>query len=563
MTLEGLQQLLKKYKYDAFLVTHDNLFLGQDIRDDENKIYELCGFSGSAGTLIVFQDHAVLLVDGRYEIQAALEVKSDKTEVHVAGLQKWLQEQNFTGKQIKFAYNPWCHAIQEIERLQNLFPQISFIPAPDSLTESLQSSVEAAAFEHDIEFAGLSRDEKLAQTSRFLQAHKLEGYLFTAADDVSWLLNLRSDALPHTPILRAYALLYADSRIEVFADNLDLLNLHPLKELGKYLKPFRKGSLGLDKHKTPQQILNLLGDENSFRSYPSPVAELKAVKNPVELAGIADAHRRDGEALVNFLFWLENNYRRISELDVVEKLHDFRRQQPLFYSESFATIAASGPHGAIVHYQPDLATNRPLDNNSVLLLDSGAQYFDGTTDVTRTIALGQPSPAMIRDFTLVLKAHITLSSTLFPAGTSGAALDAVTRRPLWQEGKNYNHGTGHGVGCFLNVHENPPSVSPRGYDELKPGMITSVEPGCYIENSYGIRIENLAVVEKMPGDGLPLYGFRPLTLVPLDKRLIDKYLLSAEELLWLNNYHQTVWEQLSSRLAPDEKAWLQQACAPL
>ena len=249
MTLEGLQQLLKKYKYDAFLVTHDNLFLGQDIRDDENKIYELCGFSGSAGTLIVFQDRAVLLVDGRYEIQAALEVKPNKTEVHVAGLQKWLQEQNFTGKQIKFAYNPWCHAIQEIERLQNLFPQISFIPAPDSLTGSQQSSVEAAAFEHDIEFAGLSRDEKLAQTSRFLQAHKLEGYLFTAADDVSWLLNLRSDALPHTPILRAYALLYADSRIEVFADNLDLLNLHPLKELGKYLKPFRKGSLGLDKHK--------------------------------------------------------------------------------------------------------------------------------------------------------------------------------------------------------------------------------------------------------------------------------------------------------------------------
>ena len=564
MMLEDLQNLLQKYKYDAYLIPHDNLFLGQDIRNDENKILELSGFSGSAGTLIVFRNSAFLLIDGRYEIQAALETDATKIHIQNTNLQDWLRKTSFLPDKFKIAYNPWCHSIKEITSLETLVPKLTFIADHNHLTGTLQSPTEASVFEQETEFAGIERDEKLAQISGFLQKHNLKAYLFTAADDVSWLLNLRSDALPYTPVLRAYALVFANSRCEIFADNLDLPDAHPLKELYKYLKTFTPDTLGLDSGKTPQQIINLLKNSESFRNLPSPASELKAVKNPVEIQGMRNAHLRDGAALVNFIVWLENNYRRLSELDIVEKLHDFRSRQPHFYGESFATIAASGPHGAIVHYQPDTDSNRALDDNSVLLLDSGAQYFDGTTDVTRTIALGTPSLSMIHDYTLVLKAHIALSSALFPPTASGTALDAIARHPLWLEGKDYKHGTGHGVGCFLNVHENPPLISPHGQSRLLPGMVTSIEPGYYLENKYGIRIENLVeVTEQEQPEGSTMYGFTPLTMVPLDKRLIDKYLLTAEEILWLNRYHQTVWERLSPLLAPEEQSWLRQACTPL
>ena len=564
MTLETLQQLIQKHKYDAFIITRNNLFLGQDTREDENKIRELTGFSGSAGTLVVFADKAVLLVDGRYEIQAALETDPTKVSVKLSTLRRWLQETFPLGRKTKIAYDPWCHSIKEIDELERLFPDICFIADPHELTAPLQSAFMATPFNHEEEFSGISRDEKLAQIAEFIQQQNLDAYLFTAADDVSWLLNLRSDALLHTPILRAFALVSKDSSVILFADNLDIPEAHPLRELGKHLKTFAPRRLGLDLKQTPRRILDFLSSPAAFCALASPISKSKAVKNPIELQGIRTAHHRDGVALINFLYWLEQNYSKITELDVVAKLHEFRAHQPLYYGESFATIAASAAHGAIVHYQPDENSNMPLGNNTLLLLDSGAQYFDGTTDVTRTIALGTPTKEMIHNYTLVLKSHIALSATRFPPSTSGIALDAIARRPLWQENKNYNHGTGHGVGCFLNVHENPPSLSPHGDSELKPGMITSIEPGYYIEGSYGIRIENLAEVKNLSAaDEPPLYGFEFLTLVPLDKRLIDKYLLSEEEVIWINHYHQTIWEQLSQKLAPDEKQWLQKACAPL
>ena len=290
--------------------------------------------------------------------------------------------------------------------------------------------------------------------------------------------------------------------------------------------------------------------------------ELKATKNQTELTGIRQAHLRDGVAVTKFLCWLDKNWQGKTELDIVERLHQFRAKGELFFSESFTTIAAGGANGAIVHYHPTTKTNAPLSKDSLLLLDSGAQYLDGTTDVTRTIALGNPNQQMAEDFTLVLKSHIALNTAHFPLGTTGHELDAIARAPLWISGQDYNHGTGHGVGCFLNVHEGPQRISHKGNDyPLQAQMITSIEPGIYKEGQYGIRIENL--VEIVPAATAGYLQFANLTLIPIDKRLINKYLLSEDEINWLNDYHQRVEQALSPHLSPAEKQWLQEACSPL
>ena len=273
-----------------------------------------------------------------------------------------------------------------------------------------------------------------------------------------------------------------------------------------------------------------------------------------------------GQSVIKFLYWLEHNWQGCNELDVVRKLHEFRAAEELFYSNSFETIAAFGPDGAIVHYQPTPQTNRELTADSVLLLDSGAQYYDGTTDITRTIAIGSPEKEIADSFTQVLKAHIAVASACFPENASGCALDGLARAQLWNFGKDYNHGTGHGVGCFLNVHEGPHSLSARNTGvPLKSGMISSIEPGYYKEGAYGIRIENLACIvnadnEEFP---LPMLKFEPLTLVPIDKRLINKYLLNHHETAWLNQYHRRVFEEISPLLEPELQQWLEKACAPL
>jgi len=287
----------------------------------------------------------------------------------------------------------------------------------------------------------------------------------------------------------------------------------------------------------------------------------KAIKNSCELNGIRQAHIRDGVAVCKFLYWLEHNWQGKTELDIVDKLHSFRAKQENFVSESFATIAAYGSNGAIVHYSPTAKTNKKLTGGNLLLLDSGAQYTDGTTDITRTITLGDITPAMSEDFTLVLKAHIHLSSAVFPERTIGAKLDTLAREVLWQEGKTYNHGTGHGVGCFLNVHEGPQYISAWCHVPFSAGQVTSIEPGYYLEGEYGIRIENLA--EIIPAQYAGYLQFKNLTLVPIDSRAINKYLMTDEELAWLNQYHQEVFSQISPYLSADEKNWLEEACAPL
>lgn len=565
MTLTELQTLLKKHNYDVYVVTRNNMFLGQDILPEENKIMELTGFSGSAGQLIVFQDKATLLVDGRYEIQSKLETNPDEVDVIVTKNVCWLYiKKHFKDKKkITVAYNPWCQSIEDIDYAQKYFPNFKYIEDKYNLLGSQLSTKVSTIFEHKIEYAGISREEKISLIVDFLKKAALDAYLFTAADSVSWLLNLRSDCLPDTPLVRAFALVDKNANYTLFGDNIEGITVQPLSALEKALRKYKKNKLGLDVLKTPQKIASLKPD---YKFLTDPVYELKAVKNPIELQGMKNAHLRDAIAVVNFLHWLDNNWQGKTELDIVEKLYSFRKKNELFYSNSFETIAGFGSNGAIVHYQPKTETNLELKAGSLLLLDSGAQYFDGTTDITRTIAIGIPNTNMVNDFTTVLKCHIELASAYFPENTSGSRLDSICRRQLWALGKDFNHGTGHGVGCFLNVHEGPQNISSRdNHKPFLPGMITSIEPGYYKEGEYGIRIENLAYIDKVKDATFdkPMLKFEYLTLVPIDKRLINKYLLSDGEKEWLNQYHRTVFDKLQNLLIDEVKEWLKEACSPI
>lgn len=560
MTLSELQQKITQLGFDAYIVTRNNQFLKQDILEAENRLYQLTGFSGSAGNLLVFPEKAILFVDGRYELQAAQQVDTTKIEVVVtngASLATWMHK-NLSGAWT-VGYNPWCHPINEVEYWNRSLKNIRFVEDTQNLSGALTSGVDCNIFEHDIEFAGITMDEKISMFTKFMSENKLDAYLITACDAVSWLLNLRSDCLPDSPIVRAYALINSLGEVSLFTTDF--------AKLENELDHYKGKTIGTAFNQTPSAIFNLMKKRKIWlNNMTNPIMLWKAVKNPVELAGFKAAHLRDGIAMVRFLIWFEENYNGKSELDIVAKLREFRQTGTNFFSNSFETIAGFGPNGAIVHYQPQPNTNLSLQDGSLLLLDSGAQYYDGTTDITRTLAVGQPSANMVRDFTVVLKSHIALASAYFPKGTTGQSLDSLARAPLWKYGITYNHGTGHGVGFFLNVHEGPHSISSHGgTTALMENMVTSIEPGCYKENQYGIRIENLVYITPVEDSSLaePMLKFSPLTLVPLDKQLIDKYLLTAEERAWVDAYHQTVFQTLSPHLTAAECQWLEKACSPL
>ena len=559
MTLQDLQNELISRRLDAYIVTRGNMFLTQEATlPEENKIYELCGFSGSAGTLLVFQDHAILLVDGRYELQAAQEVAEKSVEIICTtdSVGSWLQKN--IDAPLKIAYDPWCHSVSEVDFWSRTLKKHRFIEDDDQLLGSRLSSQTAEIFEHDIEFAGITVEEKISYLTDFMAKNKLEAFFISEPDAVSWLLNLRSNLLPHTPVLRAFALVNKDGEVSLFT--------HDLSKIEAELTLYKGKDIGLSANDTPKKIQNLMKKHKIWVcNLANPILGWKAVKNPIELQCFRNAHQRDAVAMCKFLYWLEHNWQGQTELSVVDKLYAFRSQNKAFQDLSFGTIAAFGANGAIVHYQPAPSTNSELKAGSVLLLDSGAQYFDGTTDITRTIAIVNAPDEIIASFTQVLKAHIAAASAKFPTGTSGLAVDTIARSQLWRFGKDYNHGTGHGVGLYGNVHEGPVSLSRRGKYPLEVGHVTSIEPGYYVAGQYGIRIENLfyVIADDMPAPTCPMLKFAPLTLVPIDKRLINKYLLTDQELDWLNHYHQQVWQTISPLLDADTQNWLKEACSPL
>ncbi len=560
MILADLRKKMQLLGVEAYLVSHGNCFIGQeDILPQEHKLHKICGFSGSAGALLITAQKAYLFVDGRYELQALKE--TDATEITVVNRLPTLNEICRFAEEInvrRIGYDEWCYSVAEIAETGAKYPQTETVKVGNLLDEQPQPVVEA--MERKEEFSGCSATEKCRIFAKFIQDNGADYMLITSADCVSWLLNLYARDLPYSPIVRAYALLDCKGKVRLFGNlKAENFEVKPLAEITTYLQNSGKVKVLYNAASMPQALKNIpvIWQETS-----DVITIAKAVKNAVELQGMINCHIRDGVAVVKFLSWLENNRQGKTELDVVAKLHELRAAQKMFFSESFGTIAAAAENAAIVHYQPSASSNARLKENNLLLLDSGGQYYDGTTDITRTVAIGEPTAEMKRDFTVVLQAHIALATAKFPYGTTGERLDVLARHKLWNYGLDYKHGTGHGVACFGNVHEGPVYIANRSSAYgFRENMVTSVEPGYYKAESYGIRIENLVYTVKSADTGF--LEFRYLTKVPIDKRLIDKYMLSRGERAWLNNYHKDVYESLVAYLNEDEIYWLKKACSPL
>lgn len=555
MKLSNLQGRLIVEGLDGLYVTRNDMFLGQDILEKDNKILELTGFSGSYGHLLVMQDICLLLTDSRYEIQARQEVDTNIVEVFTS-------RENFYAKiesillenGLKIGYNPWTISCSQNETYHN--ENIEYVES--NIIDIFSEHKSKHIIELDTKFTGFSRDDKIEFVKIFMKQNNISRYLITAADSVSWLTNLRSDYVTTSPVVRAFAMIETDGSFMMFSDdNIDIegISVYPLKELEKQIGK-NDNKIYTDYASTPLMVLNSakkIGVE--IENFEDVCQYMKAEKNVVELANFANAHIKDGVAVTKFLYWLENNWRNKTELDIVSKLYKFRQEQDGFLANSFDTIAGFAENGAIVHYHPTTNSNKTFDRASLLLLDSGGHYLEGTTDITRTIALGEPLKEMIEDYTIVLKSHIALASKTFNRGTDGRDLNLVAKQVMWDYGKNYEHGTGHGVGYVMNVHEGPQGINSLG-GEFYENMITSIEPGCYKENEYGIRIENLYETVGSAEEGT--FSFESLTYVPLDKRLIDFSMLSKNEKAWLEEYHNDVFANISPYLSIEENKWLEE-----
>lgn len=585
-----LRALMATQKVDAFLVPRADEHQGEYVPPSAERLRWLTGFSGSAGLAAVTTKQAALFVDGRYTIQAAQECDAALFEfpgIARAKLAEWLTAHLRTGAVVVF--DPWLHTAGEIRRLEaQLRPKgLKLKPVPRNLVDRAWGKERPAAPQspvilHPLKKAGRSAEKKIADVQKRLAGDGQAHAVLTLPDSICWLFNIRGSDIAHNPVVLAFAIVPANGKPELFIDGAKLTKevrrelesvatlsepevlkarIVELKAAGKAVR--------LDPETAAYALARGLGSK-VVSAGPDPCIALKAIKNTAEIAGSRKAHVRDGAALVRYLAWLEGaaSGGRLDEITAVRKLEEIRRATKQLREISFDTISGSGPHGAIVHYRVSETSNRLLGKGELFLLDSGAQYDDGTTDVTRTIAIGTPSAEMKERATLVLKGHIAIAASRFPKGTRGVDLDPFARRALWQHGLDYDHGTGHGVGSYLSVHEGPQSISRAGMVPLEPGMICSNEPGYYKTGAYGIRIENLVLVtepEIPEGGERPMMGFETLTLVPIDRRLVAKDLLSKDEREWLNAYHARVREVIGAELAGEDDVlkWLHAATQPL
>jgi Xaa-Pro aminopeptidase len=483
-------------------------------------------------------------------------------------------------------YDPNLHTIKEIERLTEGLGKVGIRLEPqadnpiDLLWQDRPAPSSAPVVPHGPEVAGRSASEKIGEVQETLKREKADAVLLTLLDSIAWLFNIRGGDIAHTPLALAFALVPTRGKPALLIDPAKLgdnVRGH-LKETAELLPPdaldARLKALGekgarvrLDPETTPVRFAHILEAAGAkIVAGDDPCILPKAIKNATEIEGARAAHLRDGAAVVRFLAWLDENSPsgRVDEIGAAMKLEEFRRETGELKDLSFDSISAAGPHGAVVHYRPTTASNLTLKARSLYLIDSGGQYADGTTDITRSVAIGTPSAEMRRHYTLVLKGHIAVATARFPKGTRGQDIDPFARRPLWQAGLDFDHGTGHGVGSYLSVHEPPQRISRTGSVELKPGMILSNEPGLYREGSYGIRLENLVLVtapKPIKGGTREMLGFETLTLVPFDRRLIDPSLLDRDELAWLNTYHAQVRRKIEKLLKGADRAWLRKATA--
>ena len=584
-----LRDLMAAQKIDAFLVPRADEHQGEYVPPSAERLRWLTGFSGSAGMAAVAMKQAALFVDGRYTIQAAQECDARLFEfpgIARAKLAEWLTGHLSQGAVVGF--DPWLHTAGEIRRLEAQIAAKGLKLKPvRNLVDRAWGKERPAAPQnpvvlHPLKKAGRAAEKKIADVQKRLQSDGQSHAVLTLPDSLCWLFNMRGSDIAHNPVVLAFAIVPASGKPELFIDGAKLSKdvRRDLESVADVLKPGELSAriaqlkaagkpVRLDPETAAYALARGLGPK-VVSAGSDPCIGLKAIKNAAEIAGARKAHVRDGAALVRYLAWLETaaSGGKLDEITAVRKLEEMRAATKHLREISFDTISGSGPHGAIVHYRVSEATNRLIGKGELFLLDSGAQYDDGTTDITRTIAIGTPSPEMKERATLVLKGHIAIATARFPKGTRGIDLDPFARRALWQHGLDYDHGTGHGVGSYLSVHEGPQSISRAGMVPLEPGMICSNEPGYYKTGAYGIRIENLVLVteaETPEGGERPMMGFETLTLVPIDRRLVARELLTKEERDWLNAYHARVREVIGAELdgEPDILKWLTAATQPV
>jgi Xaa-Pro aminopeptidase len=586
--LSAFREELTRRKLAGFVVPRADQQQNEYVAPSEERLAWLTGFTGSAGMAIVLAKEAALFVDGRYTLQARKQVDGKAFAVEPLidpSPESWLEKHLLAGDRLGF--DPWLHTSAAAERLLAACTKagaelvaVDSNPVDSVWTERPPPPLAPVSI-HGTQLAGETEVEKIQRIRLEMAKLGVDALVLSDSHAVAWTFNIRGADVAHTPLPLSYALVPKDGRPTVFIDHRKLSNsardhlersadVEEPDALTPSLTALAQGgsSIALDGATAADALSRLIGSAGGKPVRGNdPVSLLKAVKNPTEIKGTRNAHRRDAVALARFLAWIDREAPSdaLTEIDAVEALETYRRDTGALKDVSFPTIAGTGPNGAIVHYRVTRKTNRRIARGDLLLIDSGAQYEDGTTDVTRTIAIGEPSEEMRDRFTRVLRGHIAIARAVFPDGTTGAQLDTLARQFLWRAGIDFEHGTGHGVGSYLSVHEGPARISKLGTAPLKRGMILSNEPGYYKTDAYGIRIENLELVvgNDIAGAEKPMNAFETLTLAPIDHRLIDVNMLSADELKWLNDYHARVAAEIRPHLDAATKTWLDQATAAL
>lgn len=581
--IHALRMAFRPNNIKAFIIPSTDPHLSEYVAPYWMSREWISGFTGSAGTAVILMDKAGLWTDSRYFLQAEKELEGSGITLYKEMLPETPSITKFLCQNLKpgesVSIDGKMFSVQQVEQMkEDLAPyqlQVNLFGDPlKNIWKDRPSMPDAPAFIYDVKYAGKSCGEKVAAIRTELKKKGIFALFLSSLDEIAWTLNLRGSDVHCNPVIVSYLLVTQDEVVYFISPEKitqevneylqeQQVSLRKYDEAESFLNSFTGENILIDPKKTNYAIYSAINPACKVVRGESPVTLLKAIRNEQEIAGIHHAMQRDGVALVKFLKWLEASVLsgKETELSVDRKLHEFRAAQPLYMGESFDTIAGYKEHGAIVHYSATEESDVTLQPKGFLLLDSGAQYLDGTTDITRTIALGELTEEEKTDYTLILKGHIALAMAKFPAGTRGAQLDVLARMPIWSHGMNFLHGTGHGVGHFLSVHEGPQSIRMNENPiVLQPGMVTSNEPGVYKAGSHGIRTENLTLVckdkEGMFGE---YFKFETITLCPICKKGIIKEMLTAEEVKWFNDYHRTVYEKLSPSLNEEEKKWLLEA----
>jgi Xaa-Pro aminopeptidase len=570
---------MRQKKYDALLVPREDMFSGEEVPKSEERLKYITNFTGSAGFAIIVSNEnlkSAIFSDGRYQLQLKKQVDTKFFDVFNGGINEIGNFLKDNEKYLKIiAFDPWLLTSIKYETLSKILKSTPLILKAteknliDEIWKKRPTETQKSIFQLPIKRTGENFLSKINRLKKVITNIGGDYYVLFNPAGLSWLLNIRCRDLEYTPVSRSFCIISSEGEVFIFSDNSTFeiitknhskIHLLQINELTSFLKKLKNKNFLIDPVFLPLQIKYLiLNMRLNIQTISCPIEEFKSVKNSNELNGFKVSHLKDGLAFLKLFFWLEKNLssQHLTEITISKKLYEFRSLEETFICESFATISAFKDNGAIIHYKADKSSDKKIDKDGLYLIDSGAHYSEGTTDTTRTIKIGKVSEEMINNYTLVLKGHIAIATAIFPKNTKGREIDSLARKALWSEGKDYAHGTGHGVGCLLSVHEGPISISKHSKYDIKQGMVISNEPGYYKNGEYGIRIENLEVVSKkyLKNSENFLY-FENLTRVPFELELINKEILTIDEINWINLYHEKVYRELENLITPDDRELL-------